>query len=342
MRKRISSHIVPAVQLLAVVVVLFGAVACKPSVPRKYIQPGKMEKILYDYHLLDAYTQMGARQDGVMFLASHDAILKKHGVTQAEFDSSMVYYYRYTERLHKIYENIAKRFSEESKSLGGNVNDYAALSAKGDTANIWQGNRSEILLPKPPHNKLSFAIKADTSFHQGDRILLNFKSQFIFQDGTKNAVATLSVRFRNDSIATQIQNFSSNGYTTVRIDDPEKVGIKEIRGYVSLINHLNDKSQTYKLLSIYDIQLIRMHVSSTHLEPGTERADDGMAEQPMELERNENLPIPHERPSANSSPAIPQEYRSRVAAPNVEQEQEVIEPDAPVHRERLPLPHKRR
>ena len=332
----------PAIQLLAVVVVLFGAVACKPSVPRKYIQPGKMEKILYDYHLLDAYTQMGARQDGVMFLASHDAILKKHGVTQAEFDSSMVYYYRYTERLHKIYENIAKRFSEESKSLGGNVNDYAALSAKGDTANIWQGNRSEILLPKPPHNKLSFAIKADTSFHQGDRILLNFKSQFIFQDGTKNAVATLSVRFRNDSIATQIQNFSSNGYTSVRIDAPEKVGIKEIRGYVSLINHLNDKSQTYKLLSIYDIQLIRMHVSSTHLEPGTERADDGMAEQPMEPERNENLPILHERPSANSSPAIPQGHRSRVAAPNVEQEQEVIEPDAPVHRERLPLPHKRR
>ena len=234
------------------------------------------------------------------------------------------------------------RFSEESKSLGGNVNDYAALSAKGDTANIWQGNRSEILLPKPPHNKLSFAIKADTSFHQGDRILLNFKSQFIFQDGTKNAVATLSVRFRNDSIATQIQNFSSNGYTSVRIDDPEKVGIKEIRGYVSLINHLNDKSQTYKLLSIYDIQLIRMHVSSTHLEPGTERVDDGMAEQPIELERNENLPIPHERPSANSSPAIPQGHRSRVAAPNVEQEQEVIEPDAPVHRERLPLPHKRR
>ena len=32
-------------------------VACKPSIPRKYIQPDKMEKILYDYHLAQGIAQ---------------------------------------------------------------------------------------------------------------------------------------------------------------------------------------------------------------------------------------------------------------------------------------------
>ena len=28
--------------------------ACKPSVPRQFIQPGEMEDILYDYHVAQA------------------------------------------------------------------------------------------------------------------------------------------------------------------------------------------------------------------------------------------------------------------------------------------------
>ena len=36
---------------LTFLLVLMLVVACKPTVPSEYIQPGDMEDILYDYHL---------------------------------------------------------------------------------------------------------------------------------------------------------------------------------------------------------------------------------------------------------------------------------------------------
>ena len=342
MRKRNSSYIALTIERLSLVVLLAVVVSCKPSVPRKYIQPGKMEKILYDYHLMDAMSNADGKESAVAHLASHEAVLKKHGITQAEFDSSMVYYFRHTERLHHIYENLAKRLSEESKSLGGNAtNDYTSLSAKGDTANIWQGNRSEILLPSPPDNKLSFYIKADTSFHQGDRILFNFKNQFIFQEGIKDAIAILCVRFKNDSIATQVRHFSANGLTSIKLEDSYKEGIKEIRGYISLVNRLNEKSQTYKLLSVFDIQLIRMHINANHLEPGTERVDEDLLEEPQGIER---IPLPRERQAeALSHPSIPQDAPLKEAIQRVKPEKAVVEEDAPsIQEQRLPIPKRKR
>ena len=72
--------------------------ACKPTVPGEYISPDDMVDVLYDYYVSQAMADQDTK-DGKMgynrrvyFLA----VLKKHGVTEAEFDSSMVYYHRRT------------------------------------------------------------------------------------------------------------------------------------------------------------------------------------------------------------------------------------------------------
>lgn len=44
-RKYLSFHI-----LLLGLTLAFVLVSCKPSVPSKYLSPGEMEDILYDYH----------------------------------------------------------------------------------------------------------------------------------------------------------------------------------------------------------------------------------------------------------------------------------------------------
>ena len=61
-----------------------------------------------------------------------------------------------------------------------------------------------MLNPYPPFNRMDFNVKADTTFHAGDRVTLDFNAQFIYQDGIRNAIAMLAVTFNNDSTATQI------------------------------------------------------------------------------------------------------------------------------------------
>ena len=72
---------------------------------------------------------------------------------------------------------------------------YGDITSKGDTTDIWRGNRTLILSPYPPVDRESFEIKADTAFHKGDRLLLSFDSQFIIQDGMRDAIIMMAVTY---------------------------------------------------------------------------------------------------------------------------------------------------
>lgn len=249
--------------LMTSLIVVFYS--CKPSVPGKYIQPGEMEDLLYDYHIADGMAQevrddgMGARQ-----IAFRAAVLKKHGVTQADFDSSMIYYMRHADRLHAIYQNISRRLSDEAMIQGATaseVNRFGALAANGDTADIWAGEKSIVLMPQVPYNESSFAFTTDSAFHKGDEILLTFKTDFIYQDGMRDGIAVLAVRFNNDSVASQMLHLSSSTRFNLQINDPSRSGIKEIKGFFMLnkSNFEGRSNTTVQLMFIHHIQLIRMH-----------------------------------------------------------------------------------
>lgn len=239
--------------------------SCKPSVPGKYIQPDEMEDLLYDYHIADGMAQevwdegTGSRQ-----VALRAAVLKKYGVTQADFDSSMVYYMRHADRLLAIYQNISRRLSDEAMVQGATaseVNRFGALAANGDTADIWAGEKSIALIPKVPYNKSSFAFTTDSAFHKGDQILLTFKTDFIYQDGMRDGIAVLAVRFNNDSVASQMLHLSSSSRFNLQINDGARSGVKEIKGFF-LLNRNNFQSSsttTVQLMFVHHIQLIRMH-----------------------------------------------------------------------------------
>ncbi len=254
-------------KLLPLFLLISTFFACKPQVPDDYIQPRDMEDILFDYHLAQAMARQQAGEKGIseeMYqIAYREAALRKHGVSEAEFDSSMVYYQRHTERLKGIYENLAKRLTAEAQSLGASVDDantLGDLTATGDTANVWRGERSLVLSPDAPFNHYSFSVEADSSFHKGDRFILNFKTQFIYQDGMRDGLAYVAVTFDNDSVATSVVHVMSDGKQSLRIDNSKGLGIKSVKGYFVLTKSMESTSATtLRLMFITQISLIRVH-----------------------------------------------------------------------------------
>ena len=238
--------------------------ACKPSTPSRYIQPDDMEEILYDYHIGQSVAQL---EDGSVEQRNFDrnvymaAVLKKHGVTKADFDSSLVYYYSHAERFQKMYKRIAERLSNEALSLGaseGEVERFATLGLSGDTSNVWAGNRMIVLMPYAPHNRLVFRQKADTTYHKGDTFVMNMMVDFMYQTGTKDAVACLTARLENDSIVSRVNHISVSGVNQLRLNIHDSLAVKELYGYFYL-GKGNDQSSTLKLMFLKNIQLIRFH-----------------------------------------------------------------------------------
>ena len=247
--------------VLFVIVLMIG---CKPGVPRNIIQPSMMEDILYDYHLAQAMSNyQEGRYDSLLVRVYEAAVYKKYGITKAEFDSSMVYYTRHTDRLHKIYESLSKRFEADMMALGGagaGAGSYSSFGTTGDTANVWSGPQTIVLLHHPAFNHYSFTIKADTSFHAGDKIILNFNSEFIYQEGMRDGVVVLAVKFSNDSVATRTMHATGSSHYGLELSDEGRIGIKEVKGYF-LLNSAAGESEnrtTMKLVVFRDIALVRM------------------------------------------------------------------------------------
>lgn len=245
-------------------ILLVGGLAvlcsCKPSIPRDVIDPDDMEDILYDYHLADAAASLNSDSTRSYNARLYQlAVLKKHGVTEAEFDSSMVYYTRHTEKLYAIYEKLAKRMGAvpESKTADDGLNRYSLET--GEAANVWNGERCYAFIPTAPFNKHTFIIPVDSSYHKGDRIILEFDAQFLYQDGVRDGIAIINTKLSNDSVITRTMHMSSSMHYSLEVFDDKMLGIKDIRGLFYLNRDRNATVTTTKVMVLNHIRLMRLH-----------------------------------------------------------------------------------
>lgn len=261
---------------------LLGVASCKPSLPGDVLSKGKMADILYDYHVALSMAHTADGGDAGQSITYREAVLRKHDVTSAEFDSSMVYYMRHTELLEDVYKDLDDRLNNEIVALGGNgeSGQFSNLSATGDTANVWNQASALVLSATKPFNAVSFEIPVDSAFHKGDCLMLDFDAQFIFQDGIRGGVALLAVQFKNDSIAQQVTQISNSQHCSIQVADNDNLGIKSVKGYFMLSDgsFASDmpSSSTLKLMFVEHIKLVRMHQPKPVQSPasaGTSSAD---------------------------------------------------------------------
>lgn len=258
--------------LLSILFLFLSVLSCISDTEKDKISPSKMEEILYDYYLAENLSQRAI--DDLPHSSEYAyrmSVLKKHGVSKAEFDSSMVYYYRHTNELQLIYKNISERVNREAVHVGlivehkSGINSYANNK---DTAQVWKHSTAVMLSMAEPFNIYSFTLDADTSYHQGDEMILTFDTHFIYQDGSRDGVALLAVKFKNDSVAMQTIRMTSSSYFRVAIRDNEQHGIKQVKGYFLLNKDQANSaipSTTLRLMSVYNISLLKVHHRSEPL-----------------------------------------------------------------------------
>jgi hypothetical protein len=254
-----------------------------------------MEDILYDYHLALAMSRQKGGSD-VDFNRSlyFQSVLKKHGVTEAEFDSSLVYYYSHVYRLKDIYSEVNQRLSDEATGLGvavGDINRYSQYSTTGDTANIWNQQTDLLLVPCPTMNRYDFTVKVDSTFKKGDSFMFQFMSEYIWQSGSKDLAVCIVCKYEGDSIIQTANHVSSAGTAQVRIPANRKNKLTDMRGFIYL-NDGNDDGNGRKMLFISQIQLIRFHDKTAENEEITN--DESSTETPAKdsIQRGDDTPGP--------------------------------------------------
>lgn len=271
--------------VLFITVVLTG---CKPGIPGRYLQMDEMVDILYDYHVADGMVQTNFDSpDSVAMRAYRISILKNHGVTQADFDSSMIYYTRHTRLLQKVYDKIADRLDREAVERGGQAG-FTNLTENADTTNVWKRSTAFVLSPYLATNRMSFEIKADSSYHEGDRMVLDFDAQFLYQYGMRDALVVLAITYANDSVEYVNNSISTSSHYHMQIMNEGRLAIKSVRGFWMLSSDRampTSSATTFKLFIVSNVRLVKMHVT----EPVKKPEDGNMSPDSLELPKIDSL-----------------------------------------------------
>lgn len=236
--------------------------SCKPQVPSQYIQPDDMEDLIYDYYIAQGIASQQMGDEDYNRRLTFELVLKEHDVSQAQFDSSLVYYYTRADRFQDIYKRVQDRLNEEVEKYGGVTNSVQQLatgSLNGDTAEIWTGKRTMMLLNDRPYHLYSFRQYADSTFHAGDSFMMSISSTWLMQNGNRQATAYLAVTYENDSTVHQYTTITTSGMSMLNIPYC-KERVKEIKGFVMCgMRQSNENTNSLCVLFINNIQFIRFH-----------------------------------------------------------------------------------
>ncbi|WP_321480045.1 DUF4296 domain-containing protein [uncultured Bacteroides sp.] len=210
--------------------------SCKVKRPDNVIPESKMEELLYDYHLAKIMGNNLSANSNYKKALYLDYVFKKYGTTEAEFDSSMVWYTRNTELLAKMYEKINEKFRAQQDEINHLVavrDKKPPLSASGDSVDVWFLDRVATLSSFSLNNKLVFDIPADVNFEAKDT--LEWKANIHFRQTDTSSVGivmAMQVVYTNDSIISSVKNVLKSGVETFRLQADSLGNIRSVRGFI--------------------------------------------------------------------------------------------------------------
>ena len=228
--------------------------SCGKEIPDEIIQPSKMEKVLYDYHLTLGMSENSKNTEKE---ARKKYVFQKHGITAADFDSSMVWYTRESQELMSIYENLNKRFKREyehvERLLESREEANTRSFASGDTVDVWMKENILWFTKSPLNNRLTFEIKADSTFHPKDAFDWNMDYYFMTEG---EAIMGLNVIYENDSVIGMTKSITESGPQSIYLHTDSAYNIKSLNGFVYIPQ--NQAKQPNILL--HKINLTRYHM----------------------------------------------------------------------------------
>lgn len=238
------------------------------------LSQGKMVDVLYDYHMAQGMANIVANDSLHLIQAYMDAVFTKNGITEAEFDSSMVYYHRHNDQLTEIYSELKDRMTEEEERLARKIgsNEMMVFTQGGDTADIWAGRQLYILRNSDLYNKSTFKIKCDSSFHIHDKFMMEASVAFVrenMDDRDYYIDLCLSLEYKNGKTISQVRHVNNEAKQQLNLTAVDDEEIKSL----SVFFYYEGKSSTRNIGLVRDISLYRMHEQEDTTAIDQEKAD---------------------------------------------------------------------
>lgn len=231
---------------LFIAFILCAVVACDKA-PDGVIPESKMEKIVVDLSLADAYIEshFDQFQDDSSRLVLKQSVFAKYGVTPELYDTSLVWYARNMDVYIKVYDNAIARLQDMQSQAdnGGGAAEASKgpqmggqqpvaqhkFSARGDSADVWTGPRRWVFTPGMRKGFITFDFDPDEESRNGDRYELMLKA-----NPMRSTFKVMLATDYNDGSTVYVNRQSCNdGWNTLTLQTDSTRKATRIYGYIN-------------------------------------------------------------------------------------------------------------
>lgn len=218
--------------LLAGIITL--AVSCSGR-PKNVLSASKMTDILTDLHKLEG-TLSAANIPYDRFDQKsqyYNAVLEKHGITQAQFDSSVVWYTHNPKKYEHIYDDVLVRLEKLNEEVKkGKYHSVDSTDLKKAKLPLWVSRTRYEFRKDSARTRLHFEIR-NRKFMYRDVYILSFKHFIAREDSSTNPHIVVRIHYANgkvDSVYRKTSNDNIMRHYTFRIPATRKLKVRSISG----------------------------------------------------------------------------------------------------------------
>jgi Domain of unknown function (DUF4296) len=241
--------------------ILLFTIGCNNR-PAGVLSDEQMHQVLVDMHKLDGVFF----QKGILYVPDankdkyYQFVMKKHAVTKAQFDSTLVWYTRNPEKFEKVYDlviNDLRKFQAEV--YRGKYHPFDTTLSHYAKVNLWKKTRHYEFTPTSRRTQLNFSV-ADNQLLTGDVYILMFKQKILPADSCIDPYAVLRIDYesgKSDSLVHRTYNDGKWRKFKFRLTAKNDAKIKSV-SCALLASHgykgkMNASIDSVALVRLYDV-----------------------------------------------------------------------------------------
>ena len=203
--------------------------------PAGVLNKNDMTNILFEMHKLDGSLDVkglsyGSNREKDNYYKS---ILEKYNITQAEFDSSLIWYTKNPKQFERIYEGVNVQLTKLQEDVKkGKFHPVDSMELLKLKIELWNKSQKYVFTKDSSRTKLNFEIK-NSSLQFGDIYILTFLQQIAPQDSCENQHILFTINYYNGKLDSVYQKAYSDSLLrrySIRFPAKRKLKIKSLSG----------------------------------------------------------------------------------------------------------------
>ena len=324
-------HISSLLLMSVAVAALFIMCGCS-SQPYGVVSQSKMVELMADMHKAEAVIDMNSAQfnNDSLKKAMRQSVLMKHGVTQAQFDTTLVWYGHHAKQYDEMYEDVIALLDEEKQELSdvkGPVMREGMVMAKrypsaGDSADVWSKRRVWVVSNEGcSDNTIFFDFKTQSDNQNGDRYNLSFK----FTNSSNNRLEVfLGADYYDGTLSYVYRESGTEGINRYTLQGDSTKKVRRVFGYIKAV------PMGSEVCFIDSLQLLRTRFNSSQY--NTFKQQKWVGPHNLDPEYRALVNANREKRKAEEAAAIAEEKRKAEldAQRRVQRRNYRVRPDEPV------------